>query len=383
MIPRRLAQPVAAGPGMPARLAGVRIGSRALDLVCLTGFGVAALAAYAGTLAPDITWRNGGGDGAELATAAYVWGVAHPPGYPLYLTILRLAQLVPVGEIALRSNALSVVSAVLAGVCVCVMVRSLQPASELSGYVGASFGAAVFAFAPLVWSQAVVTEVYAFEALLLSLFLLLLVRYWQRPSTGRLLLAGIGLGLLVSHHPPFVLAVLPLAWMSSVASGSWRACLAGLVLPLVVALAVLATVALRASFLPWLNWGETTTIGSWLAHVSAASYRSYFLSAAADEDMQRAAYAAASLARQGGWLALALAALGLNWLWQRSRPIAVMCCGMAAFFSVFAVLYNARDSIVYLIPAAMVLALGAGLGAAWLLRSMPAKLAPLLYAALI
>src|SRR5262249_52220609 len=91
----------------------------------------------------------------------------------------------------------------------------------------------------------------------------------------------------------------------------------------------------------------------------------------------------ATLVRQGGWLATVLAAVGLGWLWQQSRPVAVVCCSLAAFFVVFAVLYNARDSIVYLAPTVTVVALGAGLGATWLLRLLAPRAAIVLSIALL
>ncbi|HYW86968.1 MAG TPA: DUF2723 domain-containing protein, partial [Chloroflexota bacterium] len=379
--------PAAVGIGAPARLTRASIGRRAVEAVWLASFAGVAVAVYAATLARDVTWQNGGGDGPELATAAYVWGVAHPPGYPLYLTVLRVAQLVPLGDIALRSNAFSAFSAVLAAVLLYATLRTLPTSrvagNDWSGHVGASFGAAVFAFAPLVWSQAAVTEVYAFEAFLLSLFLLTLVRYWRAQSARRLLVAATTLGLLISHHPPFAVAAVILGWSAFVSSRSWQTCLMTTLVPLLIAVALFATVALRASFQPWLNWGEPTTFGDWFAHVTALSYRGYFLSATLSEDARRATYAAATLVRQGGWLATVLAAVGLGWLWQQSRPVAVACCSLAAFFVVFAVLYNARDSIVYLAPAVTVVALGAGLGATWLLRLLAPRAAVVLSIALL
>jgi hypothetical protein len=380
-------QLAAVRPGPPPSVDRRRFVRRAEDALWLASSGAVALVAYWATLARDLTWQNGGGDGAELATSAYVWGVAHPPGYPLYLSALRVAQLVPLGDIAFRSNAFSAVSAALAAVLMHATLRSLQapgtPGKELSNRIGASFGAAVFSFAPLVWSQAVVTEVYTFEAFLFSLFLLTLVRDYREPRASRLTLAAVSFGLLVSHHPPFAVAALPLAWTSRATRRGWRTCLVAGGAPVLICAGVLGTVALRAGSQPWLSWGEATTFGNWLAQVTAVSYHHYFLSATLAEDAQRAAYAAATLVRQGGWLATGLAALGLSWLSQRWRPVAVACCGVAAFFTVFAVLYAARDSIVYLMPAVMVLALGAGLGAGWLLRLLPPMAAPVLGFALV
>jgi hypothetical protein len=197
-----------------------------------------------------------------------------------------------------------------------------------------------------------------------------------------LLLAASSLGVLVSHHPPFAVAVLPLTWLAWTWSRDWRTGVVACATPLLIGLGVLATVAVRASFEPWLSWGNATTFGDWYAQVSAASYHNYFLSATFVEDAQRSSYAAATLVRQGGWLALGFAALGLSWLWQQWRPVAVLCCSIAAFFAVFAVLYNAHDSIVYLLPVVTVLALAAGVGAAWLLQVVSPRVATVVVCAL-
>lgn len=70
-----------------------------------------SLALHMRTAASTITWRLGASDGAELSAAAYVLGVAHPPGYPLYLLVGHLFCCLPVGEVAFRVALLSAVSA--------------------------------------------------------------------------------------------------------------------------------------------------------------------------------------------------------------------------------------------------------------------------------
>ena len=75
-----------------------------------------AFAVYAITLAPGITWENLGGDGGDLITAAFTWGIPHPSGYPTYLLGLRgFALVFPFGDEAFRAN---LFSAVLAGLSV-------------------------------------------------------------------------------------------------------------------------------------------------------------------------------------------------------------------------------------------------------------------------
>ena len=43
-----------------------------------------ALAAYLLTLAPTISWRNGGIDSGELVTAIVTLGIPHPSGFPTF-----------------------------------------------------------------------------------------------------------------------------------------------------------------------------------------------------------------------------------------------------------------------------------------------------------
>ncbi|MBI4236213.1 MAG: DUF2723 domain-containing protein, partial [Chloroflexi bacterium] len=65
--------------------------------------GGAALLLYAVTAAQTITWRNQGADSGELTAAVMTLGVPHPPGYPTYVLLGRLATvLLPFGDGAHR-----------------------------------------------------------------------------------------------------------------------------------------------------------------------------------------------------------------------------------------------------------------------------------------
>ena len=55
---------------------------------------------YLITLAPTVTSEDSG----ELIAAAYTWGVAHPPGYPLWCIIARLFCLLPSSYSRFRKN---------------------------------------------------------------------------------------------------------------------------------------------------------------------------------------------------------------------------------------------------------------------------------------
>ena len=44
------------------------------------------------------------GDWGEMQTVPHVLGVAHPTGYPTYILLAWLAELVPLGSIALAAR---------------------------------------------------------------------------------------------------------------------------------------------------------------------------------------------------------------------------------------------------------------------------------------
>ena len=120
---------------------------------------VAALVLYLSTAAPSLTWAHSGSDGGDLISAALTNGVAHPPGYPTYVTIGQWVARVPFGDMAYRFTVLSAVSMALAAGFTTLSILALSrrpPVAILAGLF--------FATAPMVWGQATITEVHALNA---------------------------------------------------------------------------------------------------------------------------------------------------------------------------------------------------------------------------
>src|SRR6185312_561419 len=65
--------------------------------------GVIVLLIYVLTLYPSVA----GGDAGELVSAAWTFGVPHPPGYPLFALLARAFATIPVGDVAWRVNLLA------------------------------------------------------------------------------------------------------------------------------------------------------------------------------------------------------------------------------------------------------------------------------------
>ena len=108
----------------------------------LRGRGLAALALYLRTLAPDVLV----GDSGEFQFTGAILGVPHPTGYPLYTLLGKLLSLLPVGDVAYRINLSSAVymaaaAALLAAIVWRLLGRAAPPAAGTRGAAPAVAGA--------------------------------------------------------------------------------------------------------------------------------------------------------------------------------------------------------------------------------------------------
>ena len=122
-------------------------------------------ASYSLTIAPGLTWAHFSADGGDLISAAATGGVPHPSGYPLYLILARSFQLLPVGNLAFRTNLLSAVCTILTALLL-YMYLLHQLRGRPSAHFASFLAAIAYGLAPFVWGQALVTEVYALHGLL-------------------------------------------------------------------------------------------------------------------------------------------------------------------------------------------------------------------------
>lgn len=346
---------------------------------------------YGATLAPGLTWANRGADGGDLIAAAATSGVAHPPGYPTYLALARLFQLLPFGSLAFRTNLFSAICAALAAVLVAdVVTRSTGQPSRLSRAAGLIAGFA-FGTSPLVWSQAVITEVYALHALLTALILRLTMLDAGAPAdhrTGRGLLEGVLLGLSLGNHMTTALLLPP--WLAGAAvtkadrkastgrsaeSGvpGWRIRWHSVIVRLgglVAGSLIYLTLPVRAASLSPVNWGNAATWSGFWWLVSGQVYQERVFGLPAAQILPRLEAWAGLLIAQYGLPGLAVMLYG--WFFGRAAGSRLfwMSMWMMAAFSLFAIGYNSPDSYAYLIPAVISAAIGLGWGIELLLEAI-------------
>jgi hypothetical protein len=319
---------------------------------------------YARTLAPGVTWAHAGGDSGDLATAVAVGGVPHPSGYPTYLLLARLTtSLLPVEP----AWSLGVLSAALALGTVALVARL---ASHLTAAPLLAILAALWlGVSPLLWSQAVIAEVYTLHALFVTL---LLLRIWRRldnaPPTPRADIAeGVVAGLALGNHLTALLVVAAWLLVGRQAGVLWRK--AG---GLAAGLLVYAALPLAALTDPPINWGNPATWHGFWWLVSGQAYQPLAFAVPPDFWLARVRAWADLLIEQFGAVGGALALLGLFYHPAQARHFVRLSVLLAAGYSLLAIGYDTADSYVYLLPVSIMLALWLALGAAqvaaWLAR---------------
>src|SRR5438445_94838 len=169
-----------------------------VEFACAGAVFLIALLLYSWTLAPTVTLTDSG----ELIVVAHGLGVAHPPGFPLWVILAHLASLVPLGNVAVRINFSSALFAALASAILTLVVAELmittpylptwkkrsaqQKKKAEDSRIGQllicapALGAGLLmAFSRTLWSYATIAEVYTLNTLLILVVLFLMLR-WRR-----------------------------------------------------------------------------------------------------------------------------------------------------------------------------------------------------------
>ena len=207
------------------------------DALGVASLFVFAFALYAASTPRTVMLED---DGLFITTATFA-GVAHPPGYPLYVLLGWMATLLPFGEVAWRVHALSGLMGALACACVAwVVLRRTgdRPAAWLAG--------AALAVSGHFWSQAIIADVYTTNAAAVFLTLALAQEAAAARSARLWGAAAAVFGLGLANHYPLLILASPLLVPFFLGGGKdfWRR------VPRLLPLAALPAAALYG----WMVW---------------------------------------------------------------------------------------------------------------------------------
>ncbi|XP_077180105.1 protein O-mannosyl-transferase TMEM260 isoform X2 [Paroedura picta] len=223
-----------------------------------------------------------GGDSGELITAAYELGVAHPPGYPLFTLLAKLAiELLPFGSVAYRVNLLC---ALLGAAAASLLFDTV---SRLSGMPAAGiFAAGMFSFARLTWQWSITAEVFSLNNLFVVLLMALSLRFEEAASPKeRSKISKVGAFCcslsLCNQHTVVIYVLCIVLWVFSRLFREGELTL-GHVLKL--------TLCFLAGCLPYLylpasshfnkarwTWGDQTTLKGFMTHLLREEYGTFSL----------------------------------------------------------------------------------------------------------
>ena len=331
--------------------------------------------AYLNTMAPGLTWANDGADGGDLITAAANGGVAHPTGYPLYLLLARFFQSMPAGTLAWRTNLMSAAFAAAAALLTYALVRrEVDQAGMGSGWMAGLAAGVAAGLMPLLWSQAVITEVHVLQACLVALVFYLSAGSWPERAQKPLdCLRGLVLGLGMGNHVTLLLLVPVVILASSIRAVSpgqkWRLVWGAIARQLfffLLGCGVYLLVPVWAASGSPVNWGGAVTPQRLWWLVSGRLYQDQLLSVSLQEAWHRLGATAGLLLEQFGPLGVVLGAAGLVFFLRKS-PLRPVTLWAFAVFLAFGIGFGSFDSYLYLLPAFLAFAVWIGLGTGGLL----------------
>lgn len=230
--------------------------------VFLSAFGMFVI-----TSAPLVTT----GDSGELVAAAFTLGIPHPPGYPLYMLLGKAATLLPVGNVASRTNMLA---GILVALCAVMVYLS---GCELAGKKRSDAAAAValgWAFSRISWSQATYSEVYPLQLLLSLAALYAAVRTAREPDFRYAATASFFTGLSIAGHYAAIMYVPAVAFFILYSGRiKWGvAMLAWVAAFFTAGLSAFIYLPARAMTAPLVNWGNPDSPARFIRHITRASY---------------------------------------------------------------------------------------------------------------
>lgn len=340
--------------------------------IAALGAAIFVFVLYLVTLAPGITWAHQGADGSELLVAAVTRGVPHPPGYPLYTMLLSawlalVGVLAPLSELAWRGNLFSACCGALSVYVTVLVARALLDLAGNEGTLGqrrwlwASLAGLAWGCSPLLWSQSIITEVYALHALIVALLGWVLLashrRWW-------LLVFPVALG--TAHHITLFLLLPAVLWLIWAAERGLRGLLWG---ALRIAVGMLCG-ALFYLYIPLVgaahpapvNWGYVASWEEFRWLVSGEAYRAYLFATPTSSLVGRIAQWAYVLVVQYTPIGLLLALTGLAHLDQYRPALRTFVIVWIVPLSIYAIGYFTRDSEIYLLPVTWILGLCLAVG---------------------
>ncbi len=363
------------------------------------------LTVYLFTVSPTVNFIDSG----ELITAAYEPGIAHPPGYPLYVLMGYVSTHLLWGEVAWRLN---ILSSFWASMCVGALyflilslwsyiqssrvARETTPPKRIRGsraiarpepgtpppniryttweILAASGAASLLGASASFWSRSAQAKMYSLH------FFFIVLLYWfalgyrsayerRGNSAARRWLVGLIVAgsFSFTNHLMTSLLVPGLALVVLFGEGwnkrlravlrEWR-----VIIPSLLPLLLYLYLPLRMAQDPYMNWGSPDSWGDFRRHISGWQYQAYWW-----QDVEKSIRLIQNYAaQQWGLLTLPILATSIAggvYFYRLHSRLFIATASTAAITLLFSIGYSISEIEPYLIPIYMMLTLWLGVGA--------------------
>lgn len=336
---------------------------------------VLSLSLYVHTLAPTVLPSNSG----EFQFVSDVLGIAHPPGYPLYTMLGKLFTLLPFGDVAYRVN---LMSAFFAALTLALVSRTVRRVTDSA--LGGVIGALALGTSTTFWAQATTANTRSLTAFFAALMLFALVNYARSRRDFYLVLFALAFGLGITHHGSLVFLILPFIAFLLVTELETRnlkletspftrvrpllhpaSRILKPLLTFLLSLSVLLYLPIRGALGAPFGPPDIATPAGFLNHVLARGFRGdMFYFARSGLLLDRFSVLTNILDFQFGLGLLVAAALGALITLAKDWRLLLLCGGAVAVQALITITYRAPETVEYLIPAYVPLAIIIGYGAA-------------------
>jgi len=308
------------------------------------------------------------GDSGEIATAIYIWGVAHPTGFPTYVILAKLfSYLLPWFEFAFRLNIFSALtSAITVGIAFLIFKKlKINYWASVAASLSLAFG---FTF----WNHATLIETYSLTALFFALAVFIFLHWLEVKKPRYLYLLALICGLGAGTHLTFILIgplLLIFAILKAIRKefplGSIKHIFFALLLSIVIGGVVYSYIPLRAAAKPELNWGNPSTAENFINYITQRDYSDKIGTRSFESWTLMLSAVGKNFSREFTWLALPFILAGAIIAFKKNRPF--FYAGLSAIFFNILLLGNygnSQDIIIlwrYFLPSYIIMAIFFGM----------------------
>ena len=217
------------------------------------------------------------GDSGELISASYTLGISHPSGYPLYLILLKLfISILPFNE-AISGN---IFSSFFASLSIFLLYKNFNLAynfffkeENLYIKINSLLLSIAFGFTPILFSQAIITEVYTLNLFFLLLLNLIFLKFILTKNLKLIYLFAFISGVSLTNHPTPIL-ILPfygIVLYNKIENK--KKLFLKISLLFLLGISIYFYLIIRANSNPIINWGNPSNFERMLSHILRKEYQ--------------------------------------------------------------------------------------------------------------